>query len=570
MSTENQNSVEKQVGHVLYIGNDGAFFDNVKEQFKRLYPSVPAEFEQLTSNDPKIIQSYILKIGEIKPRLILLDFGQDEKAMLHLARLWTRQNFYQDIPIVGLCDYTQGKKLVIKAVMTKIPCIHIKSLEYESLIYNMVLLGFNKFVENHGFAMAKLDDAIHAYQTCKLGLANENFFRIESDYQMKPKQVMRVSNFWSRENIIKSNLVMCVDQTQKNIYYNYKYSQVLQMAHADPVEATDNLSPEEFEMKQQKRQEIVEESRYKIRKWIGENEYHSRPKFLKAFIIDKAGVFYDIKPLTDVYQFTLRIQPFLENTKREVINHSAHIIMFNMEYIEKETLEANADIAHTFNDSRMLQHLTKTLRSVFTDNPPLVIVFNSGQYDTDYLKKVFNYPNLIAVQKEMTYPHAIKMFNMLAPKITPQLPAPNKGDFYIDKNADLSYGEIEMDINLVACSENDIYFSSQEEIAVGTVLRVSLPVPMYITIMPIPEFSKAAGYYYGFIHGIGEGERKQLRRFINSVFFRGIDREKVEEKEAVAQRKQEYIDQQKAKDLEKQKMIESQIMENKLKDASEN
>lgn len=558
---------DKTAGIILYIGGDSPFYENIKENFRKLYPSITVEFEQLYSTDDKVIQSYMNKITEIKPKLLVLDFSQNEKGMLHLARLWQRQNFYYSIPVVGLCDFNQGQNFVIKAIMTKIACIHIKSLEYESLIYNMVLLGFNKFTENHGFAMAKLSDMIHSYQVCKINLINENFFKIESDFQMKPKQVLRLTNFWDRNNIVKSNLMMCVDQSQKNIYYNFKYTQVLQMAHAEPVEATDDMSPEEFEEKQQKRQELVEESRYKLRKWINENELNSRPKLLKCYVIDKSGTFFDMKPMTDLYNYVLRIQPFMENTKKELTNHNPQLIIYNLEYIDKETLEANSDIAHTYNDSRMFQHLVKTAKDIFKDNVPLVIVFNSGQYDTNYMQKVFSYPNLIAVKEEMTYPHAIKLMKMLESKITPHLQPPNKGDVYIDKNLEASYGEIELDISLVACSENDIYFSSEEELKVGTVLRVSLPVPMYITIMPIPDFSKAVGYYYGFIHGIGEVERKRLRRFINSVFFRGLDNAKQEDMAQVTKKKEEYIAKQKAAEEERRKMIEAAKEQNNSEDA---
>ena len=338
------------------------------------------------------------------------------------------------------------------------------------------------------------------------------------------------------------------------------------MAHADPVESTDDLTAEEFEEKQIKRQGIVEESRYKLRKWLGENEFNSKPKFLKAYVIDKSGVFFDLKPQTDLYPYVYRIQPFIQNAKKELTNHFPQLIMYNMEYIEKETLEANADIAHTYNDSRMFQHLTKTIKEVYKDNPPLIIIFNSGEYDTNYMQKVFNYPNLLAVQDVMTYEHARKMAGMLEKKITPSLPSPNKGDVYIDKNIDASYGEIEMDIDLAACSENDIFFTSDETFEVGTVLRVSLPVPMYITIMPIPEYSKATGYYYGFIHGIGEDERKKLRRFINSVFFRVLDSEKQQSASQVEKRKQDYINSKKAKEEEKKKLIEAKKIEMEMKD----
>ena len=182
------------------------------------------------------------------------------------------------------------------------------------------------------------------------------------------------------------------------------------------------------------------------------------------------------------------------------------------------------------------------------------------------MQKVFSYENLLAVKDEMSFERVIKMFQMLESKISSNLPKPNKGDNYISKKSDQSYAEIEMDITLAACSENDIYFTCEEHLETGTVLRVSLPVPMYITVMPIPEYSKATGYYYGFIHGIGEGERRLLRRFINSVFFRGIDKEKVEQKEEFEKKKQEYIDAQKKQEEDREKLIEAKKLDAKLKE----
>lgn len=566
MSENKNKDNEKSTAIILYIGLDLSFFQTVQEHFRRLYPSITCEFESIGSEDEKVIQSYLLKIREIKPRLILMDFSQNERPTLHLARLWSRQNFFNTIPVVGLCDYKQGKKTVVRSILTKIPCTHIKSLEYESLIYNMVLLGFNKFAESHGFAMAKLDDPIHCYQACIVSLINDNFIKIESDYQMKPKQVLRLPNFWTRNKIVKSDLVMCKDQSQRNNYYNFKYNQVLQMAHVDPIDDAEALDPAELEDKQNKRLELVEESRHRLRKWITDNEYNSKPKFLKALIYDKKGILFDLKPLTDKFNFVIRSHPFSKNTKKEITNVFPQLIIFNLEYIDKETIEANADIAYSYNDSRMFQHVIKCAKAVFKENPPLIVVFNSGQYDSNYMQKVFSYENLLAVKDEMSFERVIKMFQMLESKISSNLPKPNKGDNYISKKSDQSYAEIEMDITLAACSENDIYFTCEEHLETGTVLRVSLPVPMYITVMPIPEYSKATGYYYGFIHGIGEGERRLLRRFINSVFFRGIDKEKVEQKEEFEKKKQEYIDAQKKQEEDREKLIEAKKLDAKLKE----
>ena len=65
MSEDKNKSTDKNSGLILYIGGDGSFYQNIQENFKKLYPSVNTEFEQVHSDDEKIIQSYVLKIQEM-------------------------------------------------------------------------------------------------------------------------------------------------------------------------------------------------------------------------------------------------------------------------------------------------------------------------------------------------------------------------------------------------------------------------------------------------------------------------------------------------------------------------
>ena len=549
---------KKPSNKIIYIGGDENFFSNIKEQFQKHFKDIDVEFLQFNSEDPKIIQSYILKIRDLKPKVVLIDFSQNEKAKLHITRIWMRQNFYSKINFIGLCDYKQSKSVIVKAIMTRMPSVHVKSLEYEAVVYSMGILGFADKVVNHGFATAEMDDPIHAFHPCKLSLVNENFIRIESDLRMKPKQILRLGNYWERNKIIRSSLVMCVDQSQENLYYNHEFSQVLQLAHVDPVEQTDNMTKEDFDLKQQKRQELIQESKYRLRKWIQDNQLNSRPKLLKAYVVDKTGSFYDHAPLTDSYSYVFRNQPFISNAKKEITNIKPHLILFNLEDVDKETLEANADIAYTYNDSRMFQHLIKTVKEVSKDFPPIIVCFNSGKYDSAQMQKLFNYPSLLAVKEPMDTELALKMAEKLKDKISAKLSQPKKGDIYIDKTTDLSYAEIETDITLLGCSENDIYFNSLEPLKEGSIIRVSLPVPMYVTIVAAPEFTSINSQYYGIIHATGELEKKELRRFINSVFFRDLDLAKASDAQEVEKLKEDYIKRKQAEAEAKKEALKAQ------------
>ncbi len=540
---------KKVISKIIYIGGDTTFFKNLERRFEELSDVSGTVFEQYDSDEDEVIQSFLLKLRDENPKLVLIDYSKNDAATLHLTRCWLRQNFHLKIPFIGLCEYKQSKSLVVKAIMTTLECIHVKSSEFESICYDIDVLAFPEKVKDHGFATAKMNDAVKAYYPAKANFLNQNFLMIESNYSMQEKQQLRVNNFWSRKQLVKSNLVMCASQTQENIYYNYKYSQALQFAHVDPVVQTADMTNQDGDKKQAERTSAIEVSKISLGKWLRENAYNSRPKFLKAFVVDKEMTFFDNEILTDSYSFVYRAQPFIKNCKKEITNIRPQLIIYNMEVVSKEELEADEEMAYTYNDSRMFQHLLKVVKEVCQGYQPIIIVFNSGEYDSAYMQKVFNYESILAVKEKINLDLCIKMSEMLKAKIQPNLPAPREGDIYIDKSADISYCEVESDITIVACSENDMYLNSVEQLAIGTILRITMPVPMYITVSNAPAAPKADSQYYAIIHGIGEEERQELRRYINSIFFRDLQNNKAKDAEEVNATKEKYIETKEAERL---------------------
>lgn len=537
---------EKVTPKIVYIGGDQTYYNNLVEKYKELFPSIEVDFQHAFENDDKKIQSLVLKIKTAKPRLVIIDMGQNENAMLHLIRLWKRHNSLVKTEVMGLCDYTQGRAMVIKAIMTTAPCVHIKSSELEAVCYDITMLAFPLLVEDHKFALAELADPIKAYHPAKAAMMNENFLKIESNFPMQQKQQLRVHNYWNRAKIMGSNLMMCASQSEENIYYNYQYTQFMQLAHADPVEQTPEMTQEDFQALNAKRQEQMQVSKQTVTNWIAQHKQYSKPKFLKALVVDKKGVFLEDQPLSDSYVYVFRNQPFLNDAKKELSRVRPQLIIWNLENTTKAEKDANADIAHTYNDLPNLAAFTRAIGEVFQGYQPVIIVFNAGEQDTNQLKATLNYQSILAVKEPIDIQMVLKVCEMLRAKILPSLPQPGPTDVYIDKNSDISYLEIETDIILKGCSENDIYFDCETPIPDGTVLRVSLPVPMYVTVCKKPEFATLASQYYGFIHGIGESERQQLRRYINDIFFREHDQKKVEEAQEAEALKQKYIQEKEA------------------------
>ena len=526
---------------IVYVGGDQTYYHNMVEKYKELFPSIEVDFKHAFEKEDTKIQSLVLEIKTFKPKLVIIDMGQNEVAMLHLIRLLIRHNSLDKTKVMGVCDYIQGSSMVIKSIMTTAPCVHLKSSELEAVCFDITMLAFPLLAEDHKFALAELADPIKAYHPAKVAMMNENFLKIESDFPMQQKQQLRVHNYWNRANILGSNLMMCASQSQENIYYNYEYTQFLQMAHADPVEQTPEMTEEEFQKLNADRSQKMQTSKTAVMNWLNQHKQYSKPKFLKALVVDKKGVFFEDQPLSDSYVFVFRNQPFLADPKRELSRVRPQLIIWNLEKVAKPERDANADIVHTYNDMPNLVAFTRVVQEVFQGYQPVIIIFNADDQDTNSLKATLNYQSILAVKEPIDIQMVLKMCEMLRAKIMPSLPQPGPTDVYIDKNSDITYVEIETDIILKGCSENDIYFDCETPIPEGTILRVSLPVPMFVTVVKKPEFATLASQYYGFIHGIGESERQQLRRYINDIFFREHEQKKAEESQEAEALKQKYI-----------------------------
>ena len=102
---------------------------------------------------------------------------------------------------------------------------------------------------------------------------------------------------------------------------------------------------------------------------------------------------------------------------------------------------------------------------------------------------------------------------------------------YIKKNNVASLAKILKAVTVIKISETDMIIQSEFPFLPGTNLHFTKPVQMFVNVQPIKKPSGKTPEYYGLIHSIGEIEKKELRRFVNSVFFRDHDAQLIAENE---------------------------------------
>lgn len=540
VQNSSKSSGSNNINKVVYIGSDIGYFQLLSDKLLGTYKQLNLEFEQVSKETGKDIQSLIPYLRTERPKIIYVDFSTLTAQMLHLVRVLTRLNGVAKPAIIGLVDYKQGIDPIQKSLLAGIRCVHIKSAELDAVVFDSICFGFPESVEDHGFATAKLDDEITAYIPCKVGIIARDGIRVESNFPTSVGSTYNIHTYWTNKGFLKTPQAQCASTSSEDLYYNFKYAQEFGFEFAPAFEPTEEMEPEQIEQFEQERIFTINECKERMEDWVDSNLKKSAPKLLKTLMIDKSFTFYKDQPLSDEYPFVIRCQPYLKNVKEELLRTHPQLIVFNMEDVSSEELEANEDIAYTYNETRTLQFLIKVLKTI-PGYTPFIIVFNAEGHDTEKLQKVLSYKQIISHKESITPALVLKMAKLLETRLNSGLGPSDVTTIFLQKDDPASYGEIELSINIIACSENDLYFNSESEITLGTVLRINLPAPMFLAVVEPPKNSRVPSQFYAVIHAIGEVEKKELRRFINSVFFREHEQKKQAEKEEIEKKKQAIV-----------------------------
>ncbi len=244
-----------------------------------------------------------------------------------------------------------------------------------------------------------------------------------------------------------------------------------------------------------------------------------------------------------------------------------------LEYEEAQKLEEEAGpwesplMKKYYNDEDSIARAVAAILAV-EDYAPVIVVFKSLHMNSDELREKFKYPKMIAHTTDINFDLLINMAQAMQKKIGEKImdPPPIKiglkdvpnHTVYFNKLNPHSIAEIEFPIVILTMKEHEITFSSAAPVSDGTVFKLKLTVEQetetteernlifFITVVPQKKEGDASGENYrALIHGVGEDGKKDLRQFINSVFFREKQEKRKLEKEEFDKKNKAYADKKK-------------------------
>ncbi len=528
-----------------YLGDDEVYFRALQGEFSRS-TRLALSLTRLFETEERKIQSLFLKVVKHRPAVVFIDFSKNSQDYLHLARILTRTPTEHPFVTVGLVDYLSPQEILLESIATGVNLTHIKSTETFDVIFDVVRLVAPNELGEHGFANAATKEDWEAGVPVKIGYVGATGLHMETDLLLNKGDRIRMNHAWAQRKTIPSRDFFVQEVSNKNLFYHFKYAVDADFVFVDEFVTPEGMEPDRIEEKKKEREDSLALHKKQHKKWVEDNVSQSQEKKAKVLVVDPEFHFYNDQPRTDTHAYTIRCVPFLKEIETELDRLEPQVIAF--------ALDPEGTTAPKNTPEELLK-LTTALRAKFGNELPFLIIFNCKTPSKE-LQANFNYPQLMSSDGELSVGLLMRMAEIFDKKMSENLeklkakgqgPKRESRVFLKKTNMD-SIAEVVIPVTVIKLSETDMIIQTDRELPVGTNLHLTQPVNMYVNLQATKAPSSKVPEYHGLIHCMGEEQKKELRKFINLVFFRDHDAQVTAEteefkklNEAKLQEKQEAL-----------------------------
>lgn len=497
-----------------YLGDDEAYFRALQGEFRR-HAKIAIDFIRISESNEAKIQSLFVSVAKAKPACVFIDFSKETQDYLHLARLLSRTPLENKSLLVGLVDYLSPPEVLRESIATGVTLNFIKSAETYDVVYDVSKILAPDSLPEHGFANASLKEEWTAGILCKVGYVQNEGIHIETDYQVRKGDRIRLKHHWLEKRTVPSKEVFVKEVSRSNMFYQFALNADLDFLFVDDFMPPEGMPAEEIQQKQNERNDQVTYHKKQLKRWIEDNSERSLEKRAKVLVVDRNFFFYQNQPRTDRHPYTIRCIPFFKDIEQELDRLRPQVIVFQFDKAESPV-----------NTMESLNKLIAVINGKFQDLKPFLIIFNSD-HESQALQDMIGYKQIICDKNDLSPEIVMKMLELLQKKLSavqPTVQQKSEGPkVFIKKNNPASLAEIEQQVTVIKLSESDLILQSEISFPEGVNLHFTQPVEMFVQLRPVAKPSGKLPEYHGLIHSLGELEKKELRRYVNAIFFRDHD-----------------------------------------------
>lgn len=505
---------------VFYVGNDLEYWDGLKEglneydQFNFVFNEMPASEKTFLAYD------VFIKLYEADADIIYVDLSYLPERTLSLCKLLCRNNVTRLKSTVALHPQKSSYEDTLKTVLAGVRLNYRKGVDYEDVAFHPLSLLDAAIRPQHEYAAGANLRPFEFHQLLRVGYIADDHYRVETNSPLSPDEVIELEGH-PLQDIMSGKRFFSQNYNDSDLYYNQRFSYNLKYTYVESpfFRASEDswLSFKEerreghgererkayIEADIERRRAELAPVKEKVRQWVADNESEHAPKRLKVLVIDETlEVFKKSKGNLDDFNYSINFQTHLTRDFYQLRRYRPHLIIFHYE----EKGDNNMDALH-----RILGE-TKKLEGY----EPYVLVFNC-KGKSEALQKENIYEHLICYSSSIDIDIIQKMSNLLDERFHITEP---EGKLFLKTNDPRSVAFVARTAKLLKFNESELYFESSYEIPMWTCFVMKGPFEGLITVLPMgnhsPSFSSSKNVYRALINGIGDEEKRVIRRLVNT------------------------------------------------------
>lgn len=496
-----------------YIGDDEAYYKGLEAEFKKM-TRASIEFRREFAEAETSIQSLVIEISKNSPACVFIDLSKLTQEYLHLARLLVRAKTQQKTLFVGLLDLLTPHEIAMESLVAGMHLSHFKSPEIFDVVYDVTKLLAPEQVGEHGFATAAFKETWKAGVFCKIGYVHAAGLHFETDFELNPGQILELNHGWLQKKTIPSKQIVVEKVTQANLYYHLKNAVDAEFKFVDELVKDEAATAEDNQDREEDRKELIRRHKKLFANWLQEQD--SQEKIAKVLIVDREFHFFQNQKRVDKLPYHIRCVPYMVDVSRELVAICPQVIAVAMD---------DEGVSDAKNNFAFLESLISSIKKDLTQvDQPFIVVFNTA-IPSNALAVQLGYQKLMSASNELSVEVLLRMAAVFDKKLhEAKLMSKNTKELqvFLKKSNKITVADFDIMIDVLKLSETDMVFTSPFNLPEGTNLRLRTPVPMVIQVQPLKAQGKLPEYI-GYIHCLSESDKKELRRYVNSIFFRDHD-----------------------------------------------
>lgn len=477
---------------ILYMGSDSDYIEKLEVFYKEKLMSPDSSIITREEHEVDDFFNYIL---EEMPHLIILDFSNAEAVLpenntklFEQVHFLKRNSFFKGIAFIALFSSREQIRNYLGLISYGVNYFFVKGTENIFSLLDSCYIGFEQNVPVPPFAKARdLNLPFVSKSLGVLGFIGKESLVIESDidFDIDSDQMIDLS---IADGNFPKKLTVAAEREFTDFYFFNGHEFDIPFCGAWDEPSEDN----------------IEEDTYQTWLDFNQDNFECKKGRLIFFIREKEAL-ESVFQLSKKYtSFDLQVNPEVQNV---LVNSRPSIIFIQLDIGE----EGDESIYGPF--ISLVNHI-KAMPSY----EPLIVLFSSPS-SKEALEKAYMYNKLVVSSLPYSEKIVFSMLNKLEEKfseredIIRRLPMLNP----------MSLVQIGIEIKITSLTERQITFYATAGIPMYSLMTMSVPLPMLITIVPQVDFLPSKDgqeHYLGIINGISTEDRQKLRRFINFLIHK--------------------------------------------------